>query len=140
MNLTAFLTIILSLATSGYARLVTSGSYKVRSGTSLPGNLMVTAGQIEIEEGARVDGSVLMTSGKLTVNGAITGHILMTSGKVRLGSDAVVAGNIWRTSGSVHQDPGARVLGSASTRVTGADDEAEDLKWKEKAVNTVDYI
>lgn len=113
--------ILFALLTTGcVARVVTSGSYTLRSGETLRGDLLVFSGMARLEEDSRVTGSVIMTSGTLDVNtGAqIDGNVVMTSGDIYLEPRAIVHGDVIGTSGRVHQMEGARIEGQVSTGVS----------------------
>lgn len=63
---------------------VVGGTYVIRSGDVLPGNLRAVFAQVIIEEGARVSGRILALSSTLDLSGAVSGAVLA------VGSDVTV--------------------------------------------------
>lgn len=117
-TITLVLLVLVAVLASGcVAQVVTSGSYTLRSGETLRGDLVVFSGHVTLEEGSRVTGSVIMTSGDLYVeaDAQIEGNVVMTSGDVYLRPGVVVHGDVIGTSGDVHRAEGARVEGQVST-------------------------
>lgn len=117
-TITLVLLVLVAVLASGcVAQVVTSGSYTLRSGETLRGDLVVFSGHVTLEEGSRVTGSVIMTSGDLYVeaDAQIEGNVVMTSGDVYLRPGVVVHGDVIGTSGHVHRAEGARVEGQVST-------------------------
>jgi cytoskeletal protein CcmA (bactofilin family) len=112
---------LFSLLATGCARVITSGSHNVKSGTTIPGNLLMTSGQLSLEKGSKVAGSILMTSGDIVANGEVEGNIYMSSGNVYVGPEGIIHGDIRGASGSVQQAAGAQVRGDVSANFDGSD-------------------
>lgn len=92
-------------------KLVIGGTYTLRSGQQLNGDLGVVGGQATIEEGATVNGDVMVAGGTLDVAGRIDGSIAVFGGSVNLERTAYVAGDLVTFGGSVQRSPGAEVRG-----------------------------
>lgn len=101
-------------------KLVIGGSYTLRTGQQLDGDLGVIGGQATIREGATVNGDVMVAGGMLTVAGRIDGDLAIFGGSVTLERTAYVAGDLVSFGGSVQRRPGAVVQGE--TREGGAFD------------------
>jgi len=96
-TITLVLLVLVTVLASGcVAQVVTSGSYTLRSGETLRGDLVVFSGHVTLEE-------------------QIEGNVVMTSGDVYLRPGVVVHGDVIGTSGHVHRAEGARVEGQVST-------------------------
>jgi hypothetical protein len=92
-------------------KLVVGGTYTLRSGQQLSGDLGVVGGQATVEQGATVNGDVLVAGGSLLVAGRINGDIAVFGGSVSLERTAVVTGDLVTFGGSVQRSPGAVVRG-----------------------------
>ncbi len=92
-------------------KLVIGGTYTLRSGQQLDGDLGVVGGQAVIEEGATVNGDVMVAGGTLEIAGRVEGSIAVFGGSVDLARTAYVAGDLVTFGGSVQRSPGAVVEG-----------------------------
>lgn len=92
-------------------KLVVGGTYTLRSGQQLDGDLGVVGGVATVEQGATVDGDVMVAGGTLRVAGRINGDIAVFGGAVTLERSAYVAGDLVNIGGSVQRSPGAVVTG-----------------------------
>jgi hypothetical protein len=92
-------------------KLVLGGTYTLRSGQQLEGDLGVVGGVATVEEGATVNGDVMVAGGTLRVAGRINGDIAVFGGAVTLESSAYVAGDLVNIGGSVQRSAGAVVTG-----------------------------
>lgn len=59
---------------------VVGGSYTLKSGETLDGNLFVIGGNATIEEGATLNGDIVVAGGYLTISGLVNGDIYATGG------------------------------------------------------------
>ena len=96
---------------TGDDKVVFGGSYRVRSGEVLSGDLAIFGGSATVEEGGLVRGDVLQMGGSLDVRGTIDGDVAAFGGSLELGSTANVTGDVVRFGGSYEAAPGAEVGG-----------------------------
>lgn len=99
---------LLALVSAG-CRTVTGGTYTLRSGETLSGDLSVTGGAATLQQGSRVTGSLFVTGGSVDANGQIDGDVTLTGGSVDFGPTAVVGGVLQKTGGGVSIAEGAHV-------------------------------
>jgi hypothetical protein len=92
-------------------KLVVGGTYTLRSGQQLDGDLGVVGGTATVEEGATVQGDVMVAGGTLRVAGRINGDIAIFGGAVTLEPSAYVDGDLVNIGGSVQRRAGAVVTG-----------------------------
>lgn len=92
-------------------QVVFGGTYTLRSGETLRGDLAIFGGEATIEEGAEVEGDVVAFGGRVAVAGRITGDLVSFGGAVRLTSSAEVFGDL-AGFGQITQEPGAVVHGT----------------------------
>ena len=90
---------------------VVGGSYTLKSGETLDGNLFVIGGNATIEEGATLNGDIVVAGGYLTISGLVNGDIYATGGVVNLAETANIQGNIDTLGGNVERAAGAIVSG-----------------------------
>jgi cytoskeletal protein CcmA (bactofilin family) len=118
VTLFALLALLLLPTTVAFAKgpadgkVIFGGSYTLKSGDTLNGDLVMLGGAASIEKNATVTGSVVVMGGSVEVNGKVEGDILIIGGSVALGSAAVVDGNIATVGGGLSRDPGAVVNGT----------------------------
>ncbi|NOZ07044.1 MAG: hypothetical protein GXP41_11955 [Chloroflexi bacterium] len=91
-------------------QVVFGGTYTLRAGETLPGDLAVFGGQATIEEGAVVAGDVVAFGGQLEIAGHVQGDLAAFGGTVHLARSAKVDGDL-AGFGQVTQEPGAQVQG-----------------------------
>jgi hypothetical protein len=92
-------------------KLVVGGTYTLRAGQQLDGDLGVVGGVATVEEGATVQGDVMVAGGTLAVAGRINGDIAIFGGSVTLERSAYVDGDLVNIGGSVQRSAGAVVTG-----------------------------
>ncbi len=92
-------------------QVVFGGSYTLRSGETLNGDLVVFGGNATVEAGATVDGNLAVVGGSAEVYGRVNGDLAVMGGTAFLGAEAVVEGDAVVMGGVLHRDEGARVLG-----------------------------
>ena len=111
----AFLTPETALAQgSTEDEVVVGGTYTLKAGETLDGNLFVIGGNATIEEGATLNGDIVVAGGNLSISGLVNGNIFATGGSVSLEETANIQGNLSTLGGSVARAPGAIVSGEIS--------------------------
>jgi hypothetical protein len=109
ITLLATLVLILALAlpVTAFAgglyesRVVLGGSFTLRRGETLDGDLAVIGGAAILQQGSTVEGSVAVVGGNLDANGEIGGDLVVVGGNATLGASAVVFGDVWEIGGNV---------------------------------------
>jgi hypothetical protein len=109
ITLIATLVLILALAlpVTAFAgglyesRVVLGGSFTLRRGETLDGDLAVIGGAAILQQGSTVEGSVAVVGGNLDANGEIGGDLVVVGGNATLGASAVVFGDVWEIGGNV---------------------------------------
>jgi cytoskeletal protein CcmA (bactofilin family) len=124
VTLIALLALLLLPTTVAFAKgpedgkVIFGGSYTLKSGDTLAGDLVVLGGAASVESEAVVEGSLVVMGGSVEVNGKVNGDVLIIGGSVSLGSSSVIGGNITTVGGGLSRDPGAEVKGTI-TNSTG---------------------
>jgi hypothetical protein len=90
-------------------KLVTSGTFILRSDEILQGDLTVMGGEAILQEGSRVQGTVSVLGGSLDVYGELRGNLTQLGGTLRLRSSASVLGRLSTVGGNLQRDSGAYV-------------------------------
>lgn len=98
-------------------KFVFGGTYTLRSGERLHGDLVVVGGIATLESDTRVDGNVVVIGGTTDIAGRVQGDMVLIGGAVRLRSTAVVDGQVVRVGGGLTRDPGAQIHGGESSGV-----------------------
>jgi cytoskeletal protein CcmA (bactofilin family) len=100
------------------SKVVFGGTFLLKGGETLDGDLVVLGGVATIEENATVTGNVVLVGGSLTVNGSVKGDTVVIAGAGSLGAKAVVGGDLVGVIGTLQRAETARVLGQV-VNVTG---------------------
>jgi hypothetical protein len=95
----------------GNGKLVFGGSYTLRSGGRLRGDLVVFGGSAVLENDTRVDGNIAVIGGEADIAGRVQGDVVIVGGTVRLRSSAEVDGQLVRVGGVLHKEEGAQIHG-----------------------------
>ena len=95
----------------GEGKLVFGGSYTLRSGERLSGDLVVFGGNVRMEADTRVDGNIVVIGGAADIAGRVRGDMVIVGGGVRLLSTAEVDGQLVRVGGTLQKDEGAQIHG-----------------------------
>jgi hypothetical protein len=95
----------------GNGKLVFGGSYTLRSGGQLRGDLVVFGGSAVLENDTRVDGNIVVIGGEADIAGRVQGDMVIVGGTVRLRSTAEVDGQLVRVGGVLHKEEGAQIHG-----------------------------
>lgn len=90
------------------------GSYTVKSGDTVDGDVVVFGGTVLIEEGATVNGAVVVFGGALTINGEVNGDVVLVGGAAALGETAVVDGSLSLVGATLNRADGAQVNGEVT--------------------------
>ena len=98
----------------GDGKLVFGGSYTLRSGERLRGDLVVFGGNAKLETDTRVDGSIVVIGGEADIASRVSGDMVIVGGGVRLRSSAEVDGQLVRVGGTLQKDEGAIIHGGES--------------------------
>ncbi len=92
-------------------QVVFGGSYTVKSGQVLDGDLVVFGGNATVEAGGTVNGTLAVIGGTAEVNGRVNGDLALLGGVAHLGPQAVIAGDAAVMGGTLQREEGAQVLG-----------------------------
>ncbi|NPV77476.1 MAG: polymer-forming cytoskeletal protein [Anaerolineae bacterium] len=106
----------------GEGKIVFGGSYELKRGETLSGDLSIFGGTATINENALVDGDVFIMGGFLELNGTITGDLVAIGGNVKLGDASVLEGNLTTINATVQRSPGSKVKGSTTVQTPGTFD------------------
>lgn len=96
-------------------KVIFGGSYTLRSGERLRGDLVMFGGAATLEADTRVDGNVVLFGGNADIAGRVQGDLVLIGGDVRLRSTAVVDGQLVRIGGAFTREPGAQIHGGESS-------------------------
>ncbi|MDD5467734.1 MAG: hypothetical protein PHS96_07995 [Anaerolineales bacterium] len=96
-------------------KIVVGGTYTLKSGEVLDGDLALVGGIAVLEAGSRVDGDVAILGGALEVSGEVSSNIVAMGGLIDLRDSAVVHGSVMVVGAQLMQAQGARVEGEVST-------------------------
>lgn len=107
---------VFSQAPDGEGKIVFGGSYELKKGETLSGDLSVFGGTATIGENAFVNGDVFIMGGFLELNGTITGDLIAIGGSVELGNTSVVEGNLTTINATIQRSPGSKVKGSTTVQ------------------------
>lgn len=96
-------------------KIVFGGSYTLKSGESVEGNLLILGSVVTLEENSSVTGDVVLLGGTINVDGTIEGNLVGVAGVVTLGEKAVIEGDLIVQAASVTRDPAAQINGQVVT-------------------------
>ncbi len=95
----------------GDGPVIFGGSYTLRSGDSLNGDVVVFGGTVMIEAGAVVNGSVVVFGGTLTLDGQVDGDVVLLGGAAMLGEASLIDGDLSLVGATLNRADGALVNG-----------------------------
>lgn len=98
---------------------VFGGSYTLKSGESVDGNLIVLGGVAFLEDGSSVRGDVILMGGTLEISGEVDGSIMAFGGLVSLNDTALVEGDVVGMGAQVVFSPGAQIKGEILSKLEG---------------------
>jgi hypothetical protein len=99
-------------------KVVFGGTYTLKSGNTLDGDLMVIGGVATLEENSKVIGNIAMLGGTVDANGDIYGDIVAVGGLVELNARAVVRGNVMVIGAHLERAESAQVEGEVNSADT----------------------
>lgn len=111
-----------SQSPDGEGKIVLGGSYELKKGETLSGDLSIFGGTASIAEKAFVNGDVFIMGGYLELNGSITGDLIAIGGNVKLSDTSVVEGNLTTINATIQRSPGSKVKGSTTVQTPGTFD------------------
>jgi cytoskeletal protein CcmA (bactofilin family) len=100
-------------------KVVLGGTYELRSGESLDGNLAVFGGTTTIDQNATVNGDVFQAGGTLSIDGRVNGNLSVLGGTIYLNQHAVITGDVSTVGGTLHRDSGAQIQGEVVNGAQG---------------------
>lgn len=92
-------------------KFVAGGSYTLKAGETLDGDLCVLGGVAQVEPGATVNGDVILVGGSLQMDGAVIASIQAAGGIITLDEGSTVGGDIHLMGGKVVGLEAAQVAG-----------------------------
>ncbi|NPV86873.1 MAG: polymer-forming cytoskeletal protein [Anaerolineae bacterium] len=90
---------------------VFGGSYTLKSGQTLNGDLAIFGGQGKIEKDARVEGNILIVGGIMEISGVVKGEVVAIGATVKLLDSAVIEKDI-NVIGTLEKSDKATVKGN----------------------------
>jgi len=90
------------------------GSYTLKSGDTVDGDVLVFGGVVLIEDGATVNGDVVVLGGALTVNGQVNGDVALVGGVAKLGEESLIDGSLSLVGATLNRADGAQVNGGVT--------------------------
>jgi cytoskeletal protein CcmA (bactofilin family) len=103
----------------GPGPVIFGGSYTVKSGDTVNGDVVVFGGVVLLEEDTVVNGSVVVFGGTLTVNGEVNGDVVLVGGAAALGEESVIDGSLSLVGATLARADGAQVNGEVTFRAHG---------------------
>ncbi len=101
---------------SAEGKVVIGGTFALKGGEVLEGDLLVIGGAGDLDPGSSVEGDVVLVGGFLTADGVVQGDLVAVGGIVNLGSTALVEGDLIGVGAVVDRADGSRVLGQVDDR------------------------
>jgi hypothetical protein len=98
----------------GEGKLIFGGSYTLRSGDTLRGDLVIFGGTAVVEADSRVNGNVVVIGGSADIAGHVNQDLVLIGGASELRSSAVVDGQLVRVGGALRTEEGAQIRGGES--------------------------
>ena len=95
-------------------KVIFGGSYTLRSGDRLRGDLVVFGGSAIVESDSRVTGNVVVIGGAADIAGHVNQDLVVIGGAAQLRSSAEVDGQLVRVGGALQTEEGARIHGGES--------------------------
>ncbi|MCC6146004.1 MAG: polymer-forming cytoskeletal protein [Anaerolineaceae bacterium] len=113
--LTTFLTFpsqVYAQAPDGSGKIIFGGTYDLKAGETLSGDLSIFGGTVTIDQNAAVHGDIFTIGGYLELNGTVTGDLVAVAGNVTLGDSAIVEGDLTTINAAVQRSAGSTIKGS----------------------------
>lgn len=99
-------------------RVVFGGSYTLKDGELLEGDLVVFGGVATVETSATVNGNIALLGGTLEAQGKINGDIVALGGLVELTNTAFVAGDVMVIGAHLERAEDARIEGEIVSTIS----------------------
>jgi hypothetical protein len=96
-------------------KLVFGGTYTLKEGETLNGDLVVVGGMVTVEKGAEVIGNVALVGGTVSIDGHVTRDAVAVGGTLSLGASAVVDGNVATFGAMINRAEGSQVGGQVTS-------------------------
>lgn len=100
-------------------KIVAGGSFTLKSGETVDGNLLIFGGSVNMEEGSVVTGDVVLMGGSLSIDGEVEGSVIGIGGAVNLGSTAEVGRDVATIGAALNRDEGAVISGQVISGFQG---------------------
>jgi hypothetical protein len=94
------------------------GSYTLKSGDTLSGDLVVFGGNVTIEEEALVKGSIVIFGGTIKLDGTMTQDLVLIGASGSMGENAVLEGDLTMVGGSMARAEGSTIEGDVRDNPT----------------------
>jgi hypothetical protein len=94
------------------------GSYTLKSGDTLNGDLVVFGGNVTIEEEALVKGSIVIFGGTIKLDGTMTQDLVLIGASGSMGENSVLEGDLTMVGGSMTRAEGSRIEGEVRDNPT----------------------
>lgn len=94
------------------------GSYTLKSGDTLNGDLVVFGGNVTIEEDALVKGSIVIFGGTIKLDGTMTQDLVLIGASGSMGEKSVIEGDLTMVGGSMTRADGSRIDGDVRDNPT----------------------
>ncbi len=96
-------------------KLVFGGTFTLKEGETLNGDLVVVGGTVTVEKGAEVIGNVALVGGTVTIDGHVTRDAVAVGGTLSLGASSVVDGNVATFGAMINRSEGSQVGGEITS-------------------------
>lgn len=106
-------------AGSADGKVVIAGTFSLKDGEVLAGDLLVIGGTGDLDPGSSVDGDVVLIGGFLTADGEVRGDLVAVGGIVNLGATSLVEGDLLGVGAVFDRADGSRVEGKVEDRPWG---------------------
>jgi len=99
-------------------QVVFGGSYTLREGDTLDGDLVVIGGFAELEKGSVVNGNIALIGGNLQASGDVNGDVVALGGLIELLDGARVRGDVMSIGANIDRAENARIDGEVNSAAT----------------------
>ncbi|OGO26848.1 MAG: hypothetical protein A2Z16_16480 [Chloroflexi bacterium RBG_16_54_18] len=100
-------------------KIVAGGTYTLKGGEVLDGDLVILGGVVTLEEGSTVTGNVTLLGGTLSIKGTVERDVVGLGGVVSLDSQAVIRGDLTAVAAALNRAEGSLVIGQVITGFEG---------------------
>ena len=113
----------------GPGPVIFGGSYTLKSGDTVDGDVVVFGGTVLIEDDATVNGDVVVFGGALTINGEVNGDVALVGGAAALGEASVIDGSLSLVGATLNRADGAQVNGEVTFENHGEFDDDDPSRY-----------